>query len=274
MATNNLSVSGTANWIGAALGTTYRAITMLLVRAGTDARLHFRTGLSAAGSGNSGYALQCVDDDNSSPANVDLWLFYRNLYFGNDVRFKNGMNLQTTADDVSWAEGSSGDVLTSGGTGASMSWTTPATAVTTCCRAYVTADQTIATATETALPFAGETYDVGGMHDNSTNNSRLTVPSGKGGKYLVAARVMWTPTNSGKVECNMKINGGVAAHFSMDNLNDATPGWNYDIYDLSAGDYVEVYVSQNSGSNMTVGYHSTSSSGINGGTIFMMHRLS
>ena len=50
----------------------------------------------------------------------------------------------------------------------------------------------------------------------------------------------------------------MAAHFSMDNLNDATPGWNYDIYDLSAGDYVEVYVSQNSGSNMTVqaSYHS------------------
>jgi hypothetical protein len=122
MATNNLSVSGTASWIGAALGTTYRAITMLLVRAGTNARLHFRTGLSAAGSGNSGYALQCVDDDNSSPANVDLHLMYRNLYAHNDIRIKNGFNIQTTADDASWSEGSSGQVLTSGGSGASMSW--------------------------------------------------------------------------------------------------------------------------------------------------------
>ncbi len=122
MATNNLSVSGTANWIGAALGTTYRAITMLLVRAGTNARLHFRTGLSAAGSGNSGYALQCVDDDNASPSNVDLHLMFRNLYAHNDVRIKNGFNIQTTADDLSWSEGLSGQVLTSGGSGASMSW--------------------------------------------------------------------------------------------------------------------------------------------------------
>ena len=122
MATNNLSVSGTASWIGAALGTPYRAITMLLVRAGPNARWHFRTGLSAAGSGNSGYALQCVDDDNASPSNVDLHLMYRNLYAHNDIRIKNGFNIQTTADDLSWSEGSAGEVLTSGGSGASMSW--------------------------------------------------------------------------------------------------------------------------------------------------------
>lgn len=273
MATNNLSVSGTANWIGAALGTTYRAITMLLVRTGTDARMHFRTGLSAAGGSNSGYALQCVDDDNASPSNVDLWLFYRNLYFGSDVRFKNGMNLQTTADDISFAEGSSGDVLTSGGSGASMSWTAPSGGQTACVRVYLTADQSIATATNVTLPFAGETFDTG-FHDNVTNNSRLTVPVGQAGKYWVAARVNWTPSSADKVETNLKINGGVAAHFSMQNGNAATPGINYDIYDLAEGDYVECVVKQGSGGTMTVQYTSVADSGLNAGTTLMMHRLS
>ena len=274
MATNNLSVSGTANWIGAALGTTYRAITMLLVRTGTDARMHFRTGLSAAGGSNSGYALQCVDDDNASPSNVDLWLFYRNLYFGSDVRFKNGMNLQTTADDISFAEGSSGDVLTSGGSGASMSWTAPSGGQTACVRVYLTADQSIATNTEIVLPFAGETFDVGGFHDNVTDNSRLTVPSGEAGKYWMAARVHWTPSSADRVATNIKINGAPAAHTNVQNGNAAAWGWNYDIFDLADGDYVECVVYQNSGGTMTVQFHSSADSGVNAGTTLMMHRLS
>jgi hypothetical protein len=41
------------------------------------------------------------------------------------------------------------------------------------------ADQTAANYTTiTAVAWDAETYDVGGWHDNSTNNSRMTVPSG------------------------------------------------------------------------------------------------
>jgi hypothetical protein len=41
------------------------------------------------------------------------------------------------------------------------------------------ADQTAANyTTATAVAFDAETYDVGGWHDNASNNSRLTVPSG------------------------------------------------------------------------------------------------
>ena len=145
---------------------------------------------------------------------------------------------------------------------------------TACVRVYVTADQTITTGSNVALPFAGETFDVGGFHDNTTNNSRLTVPSGEAGKYWVCARIHWTPTNAGSVGCNLKINGGVAAHFRWENSNDATACLNYDIYDLDEDDYVECFATQDSGGNMIVQYHSTADSGWNAGTVFMMHRLS
>jgi hypothetical protein len=41
--------------------------------------------------------------------------------------------------------------------------------------------------TEILVAFTGEEFDTNGFHDNSTNNSRLTIPSGYGGKYIVAA---------------------------------------------------------------------------------------
>ena len=35
------------------------------------------------------------------------------------------------------------------------------------------------------IPFATEDFDSDAFHDNSTNNTRITIPSGKAGKYLI-----------------------------------------------------------------------------------------
>jgi hypothetical protein len=37
------------------------------------------------------------------------------------------------------------------------------------------------------IAFTSEEFDTDGFHDNSTNNTRITIPSGKGGKYLINA---------------------------------------------------------------------------------------
>tara|TARA_Y100001951_G_C11237125_1_gene238154 strand:- start:98 stop:901 length:804 start_codon:yes stop_codon:yes gene_type:complete len=267
MATNNLSVSGTANWIGAALGTTYRAITMLLVRAGTDARMHFRTGLSLAGGSNSGYGLQCVDDDNASPSTVDLWLYYRNLYFKGDVRFGNGFNLQTTADDISFAEGTSGDVLTSGGTGASMSWTAPYKG----CRIYNDAVQAHTGGATTTLAWDQETFDVGGpYHDNSTNNSRITIPAGGAGKYLMHAQIQLEATVSGDMRVLFYKNGNQVGNTG----HEAT--WyvknRLDIMDLAAADYIEVKIQ--GATTSSIDFDSAANGGIEAVSFFECIKLS
>lgn len=49
------------------------------------------------------------------------------------------------------------------------------------------ANQSLTTSTDTILIFGGETYDTDDYHDNSTNNSRLTVPSGVSRVRLTAA---------------------------------------------------------------------------------------
>jgi hypothetical protein len=54
---------------------------------------------------------------------------------------------------------------------------------------HLTSSTGTATGTDTALPWATELYDVNACHDNVTNNSRITVPSGWGGLWAVGASV-------------------------------------------------------------------------------------
>lgn len=46
------------------------------------------------------------------------------------------------------------------------------------CLAYKTADQTLNLSSDTAITFAGESYDTDNIHSTSSNTSRLTVPTG------------------------------------------------------------------------------------------------
>lgn len=94
--------------------------------------------------------------------------------------------------------GTSGQVLTvSGGV---PTWATAASGVT-----YVGAslyrdnnNQSITQNTATAILFPNEEWDTDGFHSTSTNTSRFTIPTGKGGKYQLNV-MQWyssTPTSS------------------------------------------------------------------------------
>jgi hypothetical protein len=83
-----------------------------------------------------------------------------------------------TTVDARLGVGTNGQVLQADSTAATgLKW---AAAGSSFSGAFVTknATQTISTInTYFALTFQAETYDVGGYHDNTTNNSRLTVPT-------------------------------------------------------------------------------------------------
>jgi hypothetical protein len=51
------------------------------------------------------------------------------------------------------------------------------------CCVTKSADQSISTATWTKITFDQEEYDVGSMHDNSTNNTRITIK--EAGQYRI-----------------------------------------------------------------------------------------
>jgi hypothetical protein len=41
-----------------------------------------------------------------------------------------------------------------------------------------------------AFPSGSEDYDTNAFHDNTTNNARITIPTGYGGKYLITSQIM------------------------------------------------------------------------------------
>jgi hypothetical protein len=115
-------------------------------------------------------------------------------------------------------------------------------------------NQTIANTTFTILPFNQETYDTSNFHDTSTNNSRLTIPSGLSGYYYVYANLNWNGSTSGYRRQQIYKNGSTSAFevdiaFSQDiwmNVHSSTT-----LY-LSATDYLEMRVYQTSGGSRSI----------------------
>jgi hypothetical protein len=161
--------------------------------------------------------------------------------------------------------GTNGQTLVADSTASTgLKWATPASGSTFVgASVYKSAAQTISTATATYLTFPNELYDTNAFHDNSTNNSRLTVPSGKAGKYLLSANTAWRNNATGQRTMYIYKNGTTL-------LNAVTiPGVSasIDVYattsyvaDLAVGDYVEMQVYQNSGGNLDVLWETYASS--------------
>ena len=123
------------------------------------------------------------------------------------------------------------------------------------CFVYGTANQTISNATVTTVPFAAENFDSNGFHDNATNNSRITIPTGKGGKYLVVAQSSFAPNLTGFRQLRI-LKNGTAVQISQMNNNasntvDIQNNLSY-ILSLAAADYIEMAVYQNTGGNLTL----------------------
>lgn len=114
------------------------------------------------------------------------------------------------------------------------------------------ANQNITTSTDTALAFDTELFDSNAFHDTVTNNSRGTVPTGKGGKYLVTANVYWDTNTSGSRVIKFKVNGTdehCRTVHTAHAFNQKAISW---VLDLAAGDYVQVIVWQDSGGTRVV----------------------
>jgi len=168
--------------------------------------------------------------------------------------------LTTTTGDIIYASaantparlgiGSTDQVLKV--TGGVPAWATLATG-STFVGAYATktAAQTLTNNTDTILTWNAERFDTDGFHDNSTNNSRMTIPSGKGGKYLVLGSAYYV-TGSGYRELLVLKNGNIVNYFygvintDYENLTINT------IVECIAGDYLELRGFQNSGGNLNV----------------------
>jgi len=145
--------------------------------------------------------------------------------------------------------GSTGQVLTADTTVSpyKVKWAAPAAPSFVGCSLVASADTTIATGTLTAVAWNTEDFDTDGFHDNVTNNSRITIPSGKAGKYQVNAMIRWDDNATAQREILIYKNGAVIKQFSMA-ANNQYPSINLCvILNLSVSDYLQVYAYQTSG---------------------------
>lgn len=169
--------------------------------------------------------------------------------------------MTTTGDTIYSSSGSTPARLGIGSTGQVLtvaagvpSWATPAAGGSTFvgCRLYKTANQTMSNSTWTTITYDAESFDTDGFHSTSSNTSRITIPSGKGGYYLINVRVNIDANATGARLARLTVNTNeLFAGTEFAGSSAAASKYTFStIQNLSVGDYVEVLCLQNSGGNL------------------------
>lgn len=121
------------------------------------------------------------------------------------------------------------------------------------CECSATADQAIATSTWTSINLDEEKFDRGGLHDTSTNNTRITITVP--GRYYIHGAVQFEPNATGLRFVRLIKNGDTSNPFCSQGPlpGDGTLATRVQVCaleSLAAGDYIEMQAWQNSGGNL------------------------
>jgi len=146
-------------------------------------------------------------------------------------------------------------IVADSGEATGLKWAAPATPTFVGCRVYNNSAQSSSDGVDLTINFNQESFDSDGFHDNSTNNSRITIPSGKGGKYLVGASMTFAANATSGRRMSILKNGTIistgeaqqARNVGGTSLSAST------LVALVATDYVEILVNQSSSGSLNVG---------------------
>lgn len=167
----------------------------------------------------------------------------------------------TAADTVArLAVGANNTVLTADSAEATgLKWATPAGGAFVGCFLSKSATQALTTATFTALTFNTEDIDTDGFHSTVSNTSRITIPTGKDGKYLVTPQVRFEGNATGRRILALYKNGVLVAlnQFEQNPNTGAITVGNSFLISLVATDYIELFAYQTSGGNLNANTEGT-----------------
>ena len=136
------------------------------------------------------------------------------------------------------------------------------------CRAEHLAAQSIPNTTWTTLSLSSEVWDTNDIHDNATNNSRLTCKVA--GYYFPIGFVQWAANATGRRLIRILKNGTTAmsqAEF-VARSDGAASCFTLSLINLAVNDYIELQVYQSSGAALDTYYVADDIP-----TNFTMHRL-
>lgn len=138
--------------------------------------------------------------------------------------------------------GSTGQVLTVAG--GVPTWATPSAGGATGCTVYSNGtSQSLNGYTTTMIAYGAEIWDSNSYHDNTTNNSRITIPSGKAGKYQINASLSTTGIvtdwilflfKNGAAVANVGIFEGKLIRHTVNAEGSCA------VLDLAVGDYIQI----------------------------------
>jgi hypothetical protein len=151
--------------------------------------------------------------------------------------------------------GTNGQVLTADSTvsPSGLKWATPASGSTFVgASAWMNSTVAISNATFTAVALADESFDTNSIHNNVTNNSRMTIPAGYAGKWLINGQIMWAG-GTGLRSIALYKNG---SYYGVWDNTPPTSGSQYQtmsvVLSLAFSDYIEMFVYQTSGGNLNL----------------------
>jgi hypothetical protein len=117
-----------------------------------------------------------------------------------------------------------------------------------------TANQSINNLTGTLISWDSELKDTNAFHDNSTNNTRITIPAGKGGLYLITGQVSYAANSTGYRAGTIKKNG--SDYYVFWNARATDGEWSVgsvsNIIELAATDYLEMNTYHNAGTAINI----------------------
>jgi hypothetical protein len=174
------------------------------------------------------------------------------------VDAKGDLIAATAADTVSrLAVGTNGQVLVADSAEATgLKWATPASGTPAFVGVRCTSSATLSIAnnTETVVTWNTESFDTDGFHSTSSNTGRITIPTGKDGKYLLTTFMTWATGTTGYRAIRLKKNGTNVGIVNMPPSAEYPSQQFTTIQSAVAGDYFEVWVYQNNGSAQTLNY--------------------
>ena len=154
------------------------------------------------------------------------------------------------------AVGANGTVLTADSAEATgLKWATPASGSTFVGVALYKNNSTSFTSPNyTVIPWNEEEFDTNTFHDNATNNTRITIPSGKAGYYEITAQATISSANTSGSRALVLFKNGTLYKSEYGNVSGAYAGAGQDYtlnftytLNLAVSDYIEVKYYQNSG---------------------------